>query len=106
MLGAASQRFDTSTVVAFSLLALCAACVVVGLFFLVRKRIWLSLTALVLAAVLAVAGLVALEPTDCSRAGLMAKEERCRRGDRSECERYRTSLVRCGFEVPTDLPRP
>ena len=92
--------------VAISLLALAVACVLAGLFFLVRMRIWRALAALVLAVAVAVAGLVALEPTDCSKVGLMAKEERCRGDDRAECERYRTTLVRCGFDVPSDLPRP
>jgi hypothetical protein len=92
--------------VAISFFSFAVACALGAVFFLLRMQIWWGLVAFILAIALAAVSVAVLEPTDCSKVGLIAKENRCRAGDRAECERYRTSLVRCGFDVPSDLPRP
>ena len=91
---------------AIILLVLALAFAVAGLLFLVRKHVRRALATLVLAVAVAAVGLVVLEPSDCSEATLAAMDKRCRAGDSHDCERDRTRLVRCGLDIPSDLPRP
>jgi hypothetical protein len=91
---------------AIILLVLALVFVLVGLWFLVRKRVWRALAALILAVSMAAVGLAVLKPSDCSEVTLAAMGKLCRAGDHAVCERVRTRLVRCGLDVPSDLPRP
>ena len=88
------------------LLVLALVVVVAGLMFLFRKRIWWVLAALVLAVAVAAAVLFVQKAIHCSDATLTAMDKLCRAGDRADCERERTRLLRCGLDIPSDLPRP